>query len=336
MPWARATAPLRVLDAGGWTDTWFAGTGTVCHLAVGPGPEVTARWSPKAGPGLVAVEVAATGEVYSFEPNLPPGRHPLLEAVVARLAPLEGHLDLQVSSPVPPGSSLGTSAAVVVAAARALEHISGLSSPPAELARLAHRVETEDLGRQSGVQDQVAAAFGGANLVRVTAYPEFEVEQLKVPEGTLGILQESLLTVYLGAFHDSDQVHRDVIARLETSPVDAQELLEPLRQAAAQAALALGAGDLEALGAAMQANTEAQAGLHQELVSEAAWAVIDLARSCGALGWKVNGAGGPGGTVTLVCPGSVDLLAKRVSELPGARPLALSPQMQGAALLDAG
>lgn len=86
----------------------------------------------------------------------------------------------------------------------------------------------------------------------------------------------------------------------------------------------------------MQANTEAQAGLHQELVSEAAWAVIDLARSCGALGWKVNGAGGPGGTVTLVCPGSVDLLAKRVSELPGARPLALSPQMQGAALLDAG
>lgn len=34
-------APVRVLDAGGWTDTWFAGQGAVCHLAVGDGTQVT-------------------------------------------------------------------------------------------------------------------------------------------------------------------------------------------------------------------------------------------------------------------------------------------------------
>ena len=36
-----ATAPVRVCDLGGWTDTWFAGHGLVVNVAVAPG--VTAR-----------------------------------------------------------------------------------------------------------------------------------------------------------------------------------------------------------------------------------------------------------------------------------------------------
>ena len=32
----RATAPVRVADVGGWTDTWFGSPGQVCSVAVGP------------------------------------------------------------------------------------------------------------------------------------------------------------------------------------------------------------------------------------------------------------------------------------------------------------
>jgi D-glycero-alpha-D-manno-heptose-7-phosphate kinase len=59
----------------------------------------------------------------------------------------------------------------------------------------------------------------------------------------------------------------------------------------------------------MAANTAAQAELHPELVGADARAVIDTARECGALGWKVNGAGGDGGSVTLLC--GPDLRRKR-------------------------
>jgi len=48
-------------------------------------------------------------------------------------------------------------------------------------------------------------------------------------------------------------------------------------------------------------NTEAQAELHPDLVGADARRVIDLARAGGALGWKVNGAGGDGGSVTILC-----------------------------------
>jgi D-glycero-alpha-D-manno-heptose-7-phosphate kinase len=51
----------------------------------------------------------------------------------------------------------------------------------------------------------------------------------------------------------------------------------------------------------MTRNTDAQRRLHGELVSEQAQAVIDIAASHGASGWKVNGAGGEGGSLSLLC-----------------------------------
>jgi D-glycero-alpha-D-manno-heptose-7-phosphate kinase len=57
-------------------------------------------------------------------------------------------------------------------------------------------------------------------------------------------------------------------------------------------------------------NTEAQRRLHPALVSADAERVIEIARQHGAIGWKVNGAGGEGGSVTLLCGLKSD--AKRV------------------------
>jgi D-glycero-alpha-D-manno-heptose-7-phosphate kinase len=47
-------------------------------------------------------------------------------------------------------------------------------------------------------------------------------------------------------------------------------------------------------------NTEAQANLHASLVSETARKIFDVAKHYGAIGWKVNGAGGDGGSVTIL------------------------------------
>jgi D-glycero-alpha-D-manno-heptose-7-phosphate kinase len=60
------------------------------------------------------------------------------------------------------------------------------------------------------------------------------------------------------------------------------------------------AGDFDGLGRAMRDNTEAQRRLHPDLVSADADRVIEIARTHGAAGWKVNGAGGEGGSLTLL------------------------------------
>ncbi len=70
-----------------------------------------------------------------------------------------------------------------------------------------------------------------------------------------------------------------------------------------------------------------QASLHPSLVNDVARRVMEVARAHGAAGWKVNGAGGDGGSVTLLCgpsPGARADLAQQVeAEVPGARVLSV-------------
>jgi D-glycero-alpha-D-manno-heptose-7-phosphate kinase len=48
-------------------------------------------------------------------------------------------------------------------------------------------------------------------------------------------------------------------------------------------------------------NTKAQRCLHSALISTEAASVIEIAKAHGALGWKVNGTGGSGGSITILC-----------------------------------
>ncbi len=97
-------------------------------------------------------------------------------------------------------------------------------------------------------------------------------------------------------------MHREVIAALATSgDAPRRRVLDGLRTLAREGRAALLAGDLAAYGSALSANCDLQAALHPALVSDVAAQVIAVARAHGAAGWKVNGAGGDGGSVTVLC-----------------------------------
>lgn len=295
----RASAPVRICDLGGWTDTWFAGRGAVCNIAVHPRAQAVLRAWPVAGPGQLHIDAPGVA-----------GPHPLLEAAAAEIGAPEGfRIELEVSCAAPPGSSMGTSAAVAVAVAAAVEALVGDAPPrsPHELAMAAHRAEFERCRRQCGVQDQLASAYGGVNWIQVDEFPDAVVTRLPSPPG----LDEALHVVLLGA-HDSSAVHQQVIASLSPGSM----VLETLRQCARAGRDALLAGDLPALGQAMIANTEAQEELHPAIVGPAAHAAIAVARRSGALGWKVNGAGGEGGSLTVLGSAARPLVEAGFTLLP--------------------
>ena len=68
--------------------------------------------------------------------------------------------DLWISSEVPPGSGLSSSAALEVSAALALLHLSGRAMDRLALARACQRSENEYVGMRCGIMDQLAALFG--------------------------------------------------------------------------------------------------------------------------------------------------------------------------------
>ena len=321
------SVPVRACDVGGWTDTWFAGHGRVCSLAVEPGVSVVARAGP--GTGQVRLELDDFG--LAFDVGSEPPEHRLLgEAVDEAGGTGDLDVELHISSAVPPGCALGTSAAVVVGIVLALDVVQGRERSPADLAATAHRVETDRLGRQSGVQDQVAAAHGGASLVEIAPYPTATRTGVAMPTALWRALDERLVHVAYGGPHDSSAVHEQVIEQLQAEGA-ASPRLETLRALALDAAAALGAGDLDRYGAALSGATEAQRGLHPALVSDDADGLIELAREHGALGWKVNGAGGSGGSLSVLAEDADAAAGLRSAFLgPGNRLLGLRLAPAGA------
>jgi D-glycero-alpha-D-manno-heptose-7-phosphate kinase len=296
----RSAAPIRICDNGGWTDTWFARRGVVFNVAVHPCAEAQVRVFEDGPPGVV-LHAEDFGERYTVpSPPAPWGPHPLLEAAIAHArVPPDVRLEISVHSEAPPGAGTGTSAAVTVALVGALDALTPGRLRPHDVARAAHEVETKMLGRQCGIQDQLASAYGGISYIEMPDYPQATVTTIAIPDARWRELEKRLVLVYLGRSHDSSVLHEQVIRDLETAGPDAPAL-EALRQAATDARDAVSSGDLDALGRAMTANTDAQAMLHPALVGCEARQAIAIAREHGAFGWKVNGAGGEGGSITLL------------------------------------
>lgn len=296
-----ASAPVRICDNGGWTDTWFGGPGRVLNVAVTPGVEVSIASTDRStvGPDPIVLDVGGFGDRYPIVPGEPRvARHPLLEAAIDARPPPEGPVEITVRSVVPAGCGAGTSAAVAVALLGALTAARSEAVSARDIAYAAHRLEVEVLGVESGIQDQLSSAFGGISYLEIETYPEATLETLPAWRE----LGPRLTLVFLGRPHDSSSIHLQVIEGLGAAKTAA---LSDLRGAAVASRVAVIDQDFDAFGRAMIANTDAQRALHPELVGLDARAVIEVAAAHGALGWKVNGAGGDGGSVTILNPTGV-------------------------------
>ncbi len=294
-------APNRVCDNGGWTDTWFAEYGSIFNIAVAPKAQVQLAVYPRqAQERQIVIDAENFGDRYGRELGDPWGKHPLIEAAIEEMGvPEELSLAISLFSEMPAGASVGSSAAITMALIGALDALTPGRLSAHQAAGRAQRVETVRLGGQCGIQDQLAAAYGGINYIDMFNYPHASVSPILLPQKTFFELERRLILIYLGQSHSSTKVHEHVIRGLEDAGAEAGKLA-PLRKTAAQSRDALVAGDFAAFGKAMIANTEGQRGLHPELVSSAAEKIIEIGQSYGALGWKVNGAGGDGGSVTIL------------------------------------
>lgn len=279
--------------------------------------------------------VIARDYAAEFAVGAEPPEHRLLAEAVREAGPVGAwDVRLEVTSQVPPATSVGTSAAVCVGVIAAVDAVAGRDRRPDELAAAAHRAEALRLGRQSGVQDQVAAAHGGINLIDIDPYPHATIRPVHVAEPVWRALGERLVHVGYGAPHDSSAVHEEVIGAL-TGEGEPSPALAQLRALASLAAAALAAGDLDEYGRVLVAATDAQAGLHPALLSPEAADIVALARGANAAGWKLNGAGGAGGSISILCRSASDraALVDRIRRA-GHAPLDLALARSGVQVVD--
>ena len=209
------------------------------------------------------------------------------------------------------GASTGTSRLVTVASRRPHPPRGRMSRR--EVAYLAPS-SNQALGRQSGIRPALRG-LRRSKLLEIDSYPE-----QRLGSGPAEVLWSGRRRRYLLGKSHAPRRHEKVINRLADSGPDCKQLAD-LRRAAEASKDALAAGDFVALGRAMAENTEAQARLHPEVVGQDAASVIDIARRHGACGWKVNGAGCEGGSVTILGGALSRRTRAMVAEIESADPL---------------
>jgi len=293
----KAWAPNRILDFGGWTDTWFAEHGAVLNFAVDLYARVLVRTRGRPGVSITVSDYQEVIELDHAQSVTYDGQHDLLKAAVKVIG--VDAVDVQVYADVPPGCGTGSSAAVSVAMLSALGLLAGRYQRPHEVARLAHELETKELGIESGVQDQVSAAVGGIGYHDIYQYPLVSSTPVRLSPSTVWELESRLVLAHSGARHLSSDVHRKVVADMQAGRPEVKQAMDTLRSLPQQAADALWRADFDAFAESMNENNRAQLQLHHEIMTPDLARIQEVARAAGAIGFKINGAGG-GGTATIL------------------------------------
>ncbi|MHA1309589.1 MAG: GHMP family kinase ATP-binding protein [Candidatus Helarchaeota archaeon] len=296
-----SVAPIRICDIGGWTDTWFSEFGKIFNIGVYPYAEVQVEIYSMKENNQIIIQAENFGDRYIVDHENMQYKHPLIEASIKKMnLPKNLTYQINIFSEAPIGASTGTSSAVSVALIGALNHFNRSNLNLKDIAYTAHYIETKMLNQQSGIQDQICSAFGGINFIDMYKYPYARIHKIKLPNPIWWELERRLILIYLGKSHNSSKMHEKVIKELENESPNNRKLND-LRKLALKAVNAIRKGDFNEFGEIMVKNTLAQEQLHHELISKEARKVIEIAKEYGALGYKINGAGGDGGSLTILC-----------------------------------
>jgi galactokinase len=104
-----------------------------------------------------------------------------------------GGADLLIHGDVPMGAGLSSSASVEVASGFAMLAASGLSMPPAELAKICQRAENKYAGAMVGIMDQMMAACGRQNYALLLDCRTLDFELLRLFDGAQFVVSNSMV-----------------------------------------------------------------------------------------------------------------------------------------------
>lgn len=280
-------------------------------------------------PGMV--KISSKGfESAEYPINEAPFNHPLglMFAIAAYYRAAGVHIDIESTSP--PRSALGGSSVAAVALIGALSSVFGKlgiyrSLYRREIAIIAHALEESVAGVPCGLQDQLAAAYGGVNAWQWHGRVKegvFEKEEI-IKKNSHADLEKHLLVAYCGIPHESKNINQQWVNQFISG--QNRDRWESIIKYTYQFINALQQQNYKDASNAMNRETEIRIQMTPEVLDDLGTELVSAAREndCGA---RFTGAGGGGCLWALGDAGNIDTL-KPVWEK-------ILLKRQGACLLD--
>lgn len=236
-------------------------------------------------------EVAGAAEV----------QHPLVREALQHLK-IEGGVEITSIADIPSkGSGLGSSSSFTVGLLNALHGHSGRHVAADQLAEESCLIEIERCREPIGKQDQYAAAFGGFNSIHFNPDESVTVRRIIWSREQVETLRGQLLMFYTGITRSASSILSAQSASMSQDEAKVR-VVDRMVSSAESVLKELLNGRTDSLGEALHESWELKKSLAAGVSNPEIDQVYEAARSAGAVGGKILGAGGGGFLLFFVPP----------------------------------
>ncbi len=207
-------------------------------------------------------------------------------------------IHIEIDSQSPPRSALGGSSVAAVALVAAFAELLQAERPSTapdrrSIALTAFQIEQSVAGVPCGIQDQLAAAFGGVNIWHWQAMPKPTVfkRQSAVRKGAYKAFERHLLIAYCGRPHASKDVNGRWVRQFLSGRY--RDLWAEIIECTRKFSAAIVDRDYPQAATQMNRETSIRRTLTPDVLDAVGEKLVDLARQAGC-GARFTGAGGGG------------------------------------------
>ncbi len=222
--------------------------------------------------------------------------HPAVREVLRFLNIKEG-IEIHHDGDLPARTGLGSSSSFTVGLLNSLYALKGEMPTKARLAQEAVFIEQQKCKENVGCQDQVLAAYGGLNFVEFGGDNHLGVRKVTVPAKTVKKLEDHLMLYFTGFSRKASDIAEHQIKNMPKKTVD----MERMYQMALQGLELLQLKEMNKFGELLDEAWQIKRELSNKITTPFIDDMYTTAKSAGAIGGKLLGAGG-GGFILLFVP----------------------------------
>jgi D-glycero-alpha-D-manno-heptose-7-phosphate kinase len=221
-------------------------------------------------------------------------KHPIIREAFQLVGIEETNLEVTSMADIPAGTGLGSSGSFTTALLKALHAYRKNLVHPSDLAAQACEVELDRLKEPIGKQDQYIAAYGGITCFRFAKDGTVEAWPLRISSETIHNLEDNLIIFFTGYSRSASSILKDQDDRSKQKDSSVLDNLHFIKDIGLKTQKAFEEGNLHEFADLMNVHWEFKkkrsSGMSNDRINE--W--YELARTNGALGGKLIGAGGGG------------------------------------------
>jgi D-glycero-alpha-D-manno-heptose-7-phosphate kinase len=238
-------------------------------------------------------------------------QHPAVREVLNFLSH-EKDLEIYYIGDLPGRSGLGSSSAFTVGLLNALSTYLGRTTSRHQLATESIHIEQNLIGETVGSQDQVNAAYGGLNHIRFMQNGEILVHPAKISQKRINRLDDNLMLFYTGIMRTAEEIAKSYVDDIHSK----EKQLSFIQDAVKEGIDILNSDrDLNEFGVLLHETWLVKRSLSSRVSNTRVDQIYEAARSAGAIGGKLSGAGGGGFLLLFVPPKKQSAVKKNLKNL---------------------